>query len=145
MAGPSAAPVAVRHPWWVVSCSDGQVEASGPCANARVSHRRRELRHSRRKRFYHEVGRVFLAEPTWTGNLAVLNDLLRWPCFEAGRPYLLVWKNLALSKQRLGHEQMTRTLGTMLQTCHPSNTQDFTERLDQTRQGRGVDAVRLAG
>ena len=87
--------------------------------------------------FYNEVGRVLLSEPRWTGNLDAFNDILSWPCFEAGRPYLLVWKNLALSKQRLGHEQMTQKLETMLQTCHLSNTPDPTERLDQARQGQG--------
>jgi Barstar (barnase inhibitor) len=87
--------------------------------------------------FYHEVGRVLLSEPRWTGNLDAFDDILSWPCFEAGGPYLLVWQYSALSKQHLGHEQMTQKLETMLQNCHAANTPEPTERLEQAKQGQG--------
>jgi RNAse (barnase) inhibitor barstar len=87
--------------------------------------------------FYEEIGRVLIPGQQWGRNLDAFNDILSWPSLEAGEPYLLTWKNAALSKQRLGHAAMTEKLEQMLRTCHQSNVPSVTERLQAAREGKG--------
>jgi len=66
-------------------------------------------------------------------NLDALNDILSWP----DEAYTLVWKNSSLSRQLLGHDSIANKLEQLLQTCHPSNVLEITERLGKAKKGEG--------
>lgn len=66
-------------------------------------------------------------------NLDAFNDILSWP--EA--PYSLVWKNSEVSRRWLDHREIARKLERMLKTCHPSNRDDVSQRLQEARTGKG--------
>lgn len=87
--------------------------------------------------FYEEIGRVLIPGQQLGRNLDAFNDILSWPSLDTGEPYLLTWKNAALSEQRLGHAAMASKLEQMLRTCHPSNVPSTKERLQAAREGEG--------
>ena len=95
--------------------------------------------------FYEEVGRVLIPGQEWGRNLDAFNDILSWPSLDAGEPYLLTWKNAALSKQRLGHAAMADKLEQILRTCHQSNVPSITERLQAGKRRQRANTVRLVG
>jgi RNAse (barnase) inhibitor barstar len=52
--------------------------------------------------FYDEVESVLIPGQYWGRNLDAFNDILFWPWEEGEAPYRLLWKNAALSRERLG-------------------------------------------
>jgi hypothetical protein len=94
--------------------------------------------------FYEEAGRVLIPGQQWGRGLDSFNDILSWPTWpslEPGQPYLLIWKNSILSKQRLGHEAMAERLEQirrwMLRTGHDSNLRSITEELQAAKERKG--------
>jgi hypothetical protein len=80
---------------------------------------------------------VVLEDYQWRGNLDAFNDILRGGFGTPEQGFVLVWRDHALSKQRLGHAEMTRRLESLLQTCHPSNIPHFQVELADARAGQG--------
>jgi RNAse (barnase) inhibitor barstar len=87
--------------------------------------------------FYAAVGSVLIPDVDWGHNLDAFNDILSWPCYDEAGPYVLVWKNPALSRERLGHAEAVRQLERRLRRCHPSNAPHVEEQLELARQQKG--------
>jgi len=84
--------------------------------------------------FFARIWPLLAGSPfTGTINLDAFNDILSWP----DEPYVLVWKNSDLSRQRLGHGELAKKLSQMLEGCHPSNNPDLRQRLNRAESGEG--------
>ena len=57
----------------------------------------------------------------WSGNLDALYDILHGGFVTPEKGFVLVWKNSALSKERLGYDETIRQLVKRLERCHPTN------------------------
>ena len=68
-------------------------------------------------------------QTNWRGNLDALNDILHGGFGTPENGFVLVWKNSALSKQRLGYPETVRWLHERIPRCHPSNVNPLRQRL----------------
>ena len=57
----------------------------------------------------------------WGSNLDSFNDVLRGGYGTPEGGFVLIWKNHALSKIRMGYSETQRVLRERLITCHPDN------------------------
>lgn len=90
--------------------------------------------------FFHEITKVLVpgAIDRWIRNLDALNDYLYRGDDKPEGSFILVWKNSALSKTRLGYSETIRWLEGHLKICHPCNIPIIQERIALTGQNQGT-------
>ena len=71
--------------------------------------------------FFDEVSRAMIPRHQWAHNLDAFNDVLRGGFGTPPGGFTIVWKNHALSKERLAWEETVRQLELRLNACHPQN------------------------
>lgn len=71
--------------------------------------------------FFDEVSRTIIPLRQWGHNLDAFNDILRGGFGTPSGGFTIVWKNHALSKERLAYEETFRQLELRLNVCHPQN------------------------
>ncbi len=89
------------------------------------------------EKFYDEISRVLIPDAEWGHNLDALNDILRGGFGTPPEGFILVWKNSALSRQRLGYPETVRQLELRLARCDPSNRPSVQAELEQAKQDKG--------
>jgi len=88
--------------------------------------------------FYDEISRVLIPKIAWGRNLDAFNDILRGGFGTPPSGFVLVWKNSALSQERLGYPETVRQLEIRLAHCDPSNRAQVETELEQAKQHRGA-------
>ena len=78
--------------------------------------------------FANDLTQQLNLQTNWRGNLDALNDILRGGFGTPDDGFVLVWKNSALSKQRLGYSETIKWLNEHIGKCHPSNVEHFRQR-----------------
>ncbi|MFZ5441047.1 MAG: barstar family protein [Myxococcota bacterium] len=87
--------------------------------------------------FWDEVERELIPGATWGRNLDAFNDILRGGFGTPEGGFTLRWLNAARSRRALGHDETARWLEARLPKVHPTNRDDFRQRLEEARAGRG--------
>lgn len=87
--------------------------------------------------FYTEVSRVVVPGVNWGRNLDAFNDILRGGFGTPEEGFLVVWKDHAWSRERLGYAETTRQLERRLQTCHSNNRRSVQADLAKARSFSG--------
>jgi RNAse (barnase) inhibitor barstar len=90
--------------------------------------------------FYGVVSRVLIPGAKWGHNLDAFNDILRGGFGTPEGGFIMLWKNSAVSRERLGYPETVRQLDRRLTRCHPSNRQSVGEELERARLGVGPTA-----
>jgi RNAse (barnase) inhibitor barstar len=90
--------------------------------------------------FWEEIGFVLMGihNAHWGRNLDAFRDIL---CGGWGTPdegFVLVWKNSALSKERLGYDETVRQLEKRLQICHPTARASTGDKIEIAKQNIGA-------
>jgi len=100
--------------------------------------------------FYEEISRAVIPGETWGHNLDAFNDILRGHFCTPPDGFTIVWKNHALSKQRLGYDETVRQLEIRLGACHPESRDKVLGDLERARTHQGptvfdwlVDIIRI--
>jgi RNAse (barnase) inhibitor barstar len=100
--------------------------------------------------FFSHFGERALTAP-WGKNLDAFNDVLRGG-FGTPNSFVLRWKNHAVSRQRLGHEETARQLELKLVRCHPANRAAVAQDLEVAKLHQGptvfdwlVEIIRVHG
>ncbi|MDQ3816701.1 MAG: barnase inhibitor [Acidobacteriota bacterium] len=75
---------------------------------------------------------------SWIHSLDALNDYLYRGDDKPREAFILVWKDSALSKTRLGYSETIRRLESSLKRCHPSNIPILQERIALAKQNQGI-------
>ena len=71
--------------------------------------------------FAQEFSQVVLPTYQWHGNLDAFNDILYGGFGTPDEGFTLIWKNSALSRERLGYPETVRQLQQRLAKCHPTS------------------------
>ena len=90
--------------------------------------------------FFREIVKV-LVPGVIEGRIRNLNGLNDWLYRGDDKPeggFILVWKNSALSKMRLGYSETIRRLEGNLKVCHPVNIPIIQERIALAKQHKGI-------
>lgn len=87
--------------------------------------------------FFEVVSRVLIPGAEWGRNLDAFNDILRGGFGTPETGFILLWKNSAVSRERLGYPETVRQLDRRLTRCHPSNRQLLSDDLERARLGVG--------
>ena len=87
--------------------------------------------------FYDVISRVLIPGAEWGRNLDAFNDILRGGFGTPEGGFVLLWKNSAVSRDRLGHPETVRQLERGLARCHPTNRRLVSEDLERARRGVG--------
>jgi RNAse (barnase) inhibitor barstar len=102
--------------------------------------------------FYQEISRVLVPGMTWGRNLDAFDDILRGGSGTPNEGFEIRWRNHALSRERLGHEETARQLEIKLQRCHRSSRGEIQRELEDALAGRGptvfdwlVEIIRIHG
>ncbi len=86
--------------------------------------------------FYEVISRVLIPGTDWGRNLDAFNDILRGGFGTPEDGFILRWKNLQVSRERLGYPETIRQLEVCLQRCHPTNRifveQDLVQAFNQS-------------
>ena len=90
--------------------------------------------------FWEEIGYVLMGirNAHWGRNLDAFRDIL---CGGWGTPdegFILVWKNSALSRERLGYPETIRQLEKRLQICHPTAREITKTKIELAKQNKGT-------
>lgn len=80
--------------------------------------------------------RLFDVGP-WNGDLDVLNDLLHGGFGNRAEGVRVHWRNVAGSREALGHFAMAVWLRQNLKECHPSSRDDVQKRLARAENREG--------
>jgi hypothetical protein len=80
---------------------------------------------------------MVLRDYQWRGNLDAFNDVLRGGFGTPDGGFVLVWRDHALSRSRLGHAEMANRLERIRHTCHPSNLPSVETELAAARERVG--------
>ena len=75
---------------------------------------------------------------SWQGNLDAFNDILRGGFGTPEGGFVLRWLNSDRSREALGYEATAIRLEGLLETCHSSNTDRISARLDDARRRVGA-------
>ena len=94
-------------------------------------------RFSTLEEFFEEVSRVMIPDVYWGHNLDAFNDILRGGFGTPEEGFSLVWKNYALSRERLGYPETVRQLQLRLTRCHPLNREYVAENLQSAMRNEG--------
>jgi len=84
----------------------------------------------------HVTARLEL-QTSWRGNLDAFNDILFGGFGTPDDGFMLVWKNSELSRNRLGYPETIRWLEDRVRKCHPSNVENFKQRIVVAKEHRG--------
>src|SRR5215472_287940 len=84
----------------------------------------------------HVTARLGL-QTNWGGNLDAFNDILRGGFGTPDDGFVLVWKNSELSRNRLGYPETIKWLEDRVRKCHPSNVENFRQRISVAKQHCG--------
>ncbi len=102
--------------------------------------------------FFEEICRVLIPDAIWGHNLDAFNDILRGGFGTPEEGFSLVWKNSALSRQRLGYPETVRQLELRLARCHPYNRESVAKDLQLALRNEGptvfdwlIEIIRLHG
>ena len=87
--------------------------------------------------FFDEVSRAMIPRHQWGHNLDAFNDVLRGGFGTPPGGFTIVWKNHALSKERLAWEETVRQLELRLNACHPQNRDRVSADLQNARAHLG--------
>jgi RNAse (barnase) inhibitor barstar len=87
--------------------------------------------------FFDEVSRKLVPGAEWGRNLDAFDDVLRGGFGTPEGGFVLHWRNSALSRARLAHQETVRVLERRLVTCHPLNVPFVREDLEAAHLGRG--------
>jgi RNAse (barnase) inhibitor barstar len=71
--------------------------------------------------FFDEISRAVIPGAEWGHNLDAFNDILRGGFGTPEGGFELVWKDHAISRDRLGYGETVRQLEMRLLRCHPTN------------------------
>jgi hypothetical protein len=74
---------------------------------------------------------------SWRGNLDAFNDMLAGGFGTPDDGFILIWRNSAISKEKLGYAETVEWYEIMIQHCHPSNVKAITQRLEHARDNVG--------
>jgi hypothetical protein len=74
---------------------------------------------------------------SWRGNLDAFNDMLAGGFGTPDDGFILIWRNSAISKEKLGYAETVEWYEIMIQHCHPSNVKAITRRLEHARDNVG--------
>lgn len=94
-------------------------------------------RFSTLEEFFGEVSRVLIPGSPWGHNLDAFNDILRGGFGTPEAGFILVWKNSAASRQRLGYPETVRQLESRLARCHTSNREHVARDLEAAKRHEG--------
>lgn len=81
--------------------------------------------------FFDVVSQTLVQGATWGRNLNAFNDILRGGLGTPEGGFILVWKNSAASRERLGYAETIRCLGL------PITRASYSAELDDARRGIG--------
>lgn len=87
--------------------------------------------------FFDEVSRIVIPGVDWGHNLDAFNDILRGGFGTPEEGFELVWKDHALSRDRLGQAETVRQLEKRLTRCHPANRDYVARDLVAAKSGSG--------
>ena len=87
--------------------------------------------------FWDEISNVLIPEAYWGKNLDAFNDILSGGFGTPEEGFVLVWKNSALSKSRLGYWETVRQLEKRLEECHPRAREHVKMELELAKRGDG--------
>jgi RNAse (barnase) inhibitor barstar len=87
--------------------------------------------------FYDEISARLIPGATWGRNLDAFNDILRGGFGTPEEGFVLVWKNHAVSRERLGSQETARQLRRRLERCHPRNIPSVEQELAAAERGEG--------
>ncbi len=73
----------------------------------------------------------------WNGSLDAFNDILRGGFGTPEGGYTIVWRDSAISRERLGYGETIKWLEERVQNCHPTNVPIMKQELAEARQGIG--------
>ena len=90
--------------------------------------------------FWEDIGYVLMEirNAHWGRNLDAFRDIL---CGGWGTPdegFILVWKNSALSRERLGYPETVKQLERRLQICHPTAREITRSKIELAKQNKGA-------
>ena len=90
--------------------------------------------------FFREITRTLIpgAIDRWLHNLDALNDHLYRGDDKPEGGLVLIWRNSALSKARLGYPETIRRLENNLKICHPTAIPIIQQRIELAKQNKGV-------
>lgn len=87
--------------------------------------------------FWNEVSARLVPGRSWGRNQDAFNDILRGGFGTPEGGFVLVWKNHALSRERLGFAETVQELQRVLAGCHPTNRPDVEARLNEAQHRSG--------
>jgi RNAse (barnase) inhibitor barstar len=96
--------------------------------------------------FFDEVSRKFRRDAPWGRNLDAFDDLLDDALGDPDCGLILVWRDSAVSRNRLGYPETIRYLEQKLLRCHAANRDAVRAELDRARLSAGLTLFdRLVG
>ena len=87
--------------------------------------------------FYQEVAEVLIPGASWGQNLDAFNDILRGGFGTPAEGFTLIWKNAAISRERLGYPETVRQLEARLLRCHSTARDEVGRALARARSNAG--------
>ena len=87
--------------------------------------------------FYDEVSRVLIPGEQWGRNLDAFNDILRGGFGTPDEGFLLIWKNAARSREKLGYPETAKFHERVASRCHPSYRETALANQRRAREGSG--------
>lgn len=72
-------------------------------------------------------------EITWNGDLDDFEDILYGGFGTPEEGFVLIWKNSALSKEKLGWQETVRQLNRQLEKCHASNRKSILSEIEKAK------------
>ncbi|HVS38983.1 MAG TPA: barstar family protein [Gemmataceae bacterium] len=87
--------------------------------------------------FYDLISRVLIPGTAWGRNLDAFNDILRGGFGTPDNGFVLRWKNVDVSRERLGYPETVRQLERILRNCLPANRHIYIAELERARNNAG--------
>ncbi len=78
------------------------------------------------------------ANDEWIHSLDALNDELYRGEEKPEGGFILLWKNSAMSKNKLGYDETVRQLNEILKVCHPLNREHVKKKIEAASQHEGT-------
>src|SRR4051812_30509469 len=90
--------------------------------------------------FFREITKVLVPDAMegWIRNLSKLDDYLYRGDDKPEGGFILIWKDSALSKMRLGYSETIRWLEGNLKVCHPVNIPIIHEKIALAKENKGI-------
>jgi hypothetical protein len=87
--------------------------------------------------FFDEVSREIIPGAEWGRNLDAFNEILRGGFGTPARPWVLRWRSVARSRERLGPEETLRWLQGKLARCQPEDAEALRADIASAERGEG--------